>query len=346
MGEAAPAVGALVVSFVAAALLSGAVRRYALDRGILDHSSVRSSHTGSVPRGGGVGVLAGVLLGLAWAAARGSALRPDLVLPLAGVLLVAAVGWRDDRVGLGVGLRLSVHAVGALCVLPLVLAPPALPEWMGLAAGVWWLVWAVSSINVVNFMDGIDGLIASQAAIFGVHLSLVSQAGASGGVLGLVLVGASLGFLLWNWAPAKIFLGDVGSGSLGLLMVAGGALAMRESGVGFSVVFLPLYPLFLDATSTLLLRAARGEDVRQAHRAHLYQKLANGGWGHRRVSVLYGAVALAGVAVAAAHDARDSWGAVLAYSMLVLLLGAWLRGRRGDRSSLRSAPHEPEETRP
>jgi Fuc2NAc and GlcNAc transferase len=327
VGEGGQLTTVLAVAFLAAALLSGLVRRYALAAGILDRPTARSSHAGEVPRGGGLGVMAAIFLALGSAAALGHVPSVRLTLPLGGVLLVSAVGWLDDRDGLSVRARLAVHVAAGLSLLPLVLAPTSMPEWLGVGAGAWWLFWAVSSINVVNFMDGIDGLITSQAVIFGLHLMLLGGPSESSGLVGLVMAGACIGFLLWNWAPAKIFLGDVGSGALGFMMVLGGAFTMREGNTGFAAAFLPLYALFLDATATLALRVLRGEDVSQPHRSHLYQVLANGGWGHGRVSLLYGATALVGVAVAGWRDAPGWWGMMVAYAAVVLALGLWLRRR-------------------
>jgi hypothetical protein len=122
-------------------------------------------------------------------------------------------------------------------------------------------------------------------------------------------------------------LGETDGGIWRFMMVLGGAFTMREGNTGFAAAFLPLYALFLDATATLALRVLRGEDVSQPHRSHLYQVLANGGWGHGRVSLLYGATALVGVAVAGRRDAPGWWGMMVAYAAVVLALGLWLRRR-------------------
>jgi Fuc2NAc and GlcNAc transferase len=197
-----------------------------------------------------------------------------------------------------------------------------------LGAGVWWVFWGVSAVNVVNFMDGIDGLVGSQALIFGLHLAVLAGPTGGAGLFGSTLVGAAAGFLLWNWAPAKVFLGDAGSGGLGLAMVLGGALLMREREVGLIVAFLPLYPLFLDATITRLLRVLYGKGLMSAHRAHLYQRLANGGWGHARVTLLYAAAAASGVVIAVLPSDRSSeWAAMAGYAAVVLVVGLWLGQR-------------------
>jgi Fuc2NAc and GlcNAc transferase len=305
-------------------LLVGAARRYALRHQILDHPGPRASHTQPTPRGGGLGLVAAALLVLL--TLPGVRLSAPLLLALAGVVLTAAIGWLDDRRSLGVRARLLAHVIAGTALLPLALWPTAVPAWMGVLAGFWWAFWAVSAINVINFMDGIDGLIGSQALIFGAHLSLGGQPGGLAATIGLCLAGASAGFLLWNWPPARIFLGDVGSGALGLLFVLGGLLLMREGRASIVTAFLPLYPIFLDASVTLLRRLRRGEPVAEAHRSHLYQRLANGSWGHARVTLLYAAVSLAALPLVRLPLASRPLGEAI-YFLAVLGLG-WALDRR------------------
>lgn len=320
-----------MVGFSLSVALVGVVRRHALRSQILDHPNERSSHLHPVPRGGGLGVVTAIVLTFGVGAVASRSLDVPWVglLPLLGIAAVCAVGWRDDRDPLGVAVRLAVHSAAALTLLPLVLWPTWLPAWMGLlGAGVWWVFWGVSAVNVVNFMDGIDGLVGSQALIFGLHLAVLAGPTGGAGLFGSTLVGAAAGFLLWNWAPAKVFLGDAGSGGLGLAMVLGGALLMREREVGLIVAFLPLYPLFLDATITRLLRVLYGKGLMSAHRAHLYQRLANGGWGHARVTLLYAAAAASGVVIAVLPSDRSSeWAAMAGYAAVVLVVGLWLGQR-------------------
>lgn len=224
---------------------------------------------------------------------------PDwrLLLGLTAIVLTAVVGWKDDHAGLSVWPRLAAHVAAGIMMLPLAVAAEPAFGWAVAFIAIWWVFWTVSAINVVNFMDGIDGIIGLQALVFALHLVLLGGDDALARPYGLALAGAAIGFLLWNWAPARIFMGDVGSGALGAAMVLGGLLLMRDGGVGLAAGFLPLYPIFLDAAVTLIRRALRGERLTVAHRTHLYQKLANGGWGHARVSALYGGVSLLGSAL-------------------------------------------------
>ena len=279
-----------------ALLLVALVRRYALRHQILDQPGPRGSHTRPTPRGGGLGLVIAVLVTVS--AFMGRRLDSSILFALAGVILTAAVGWLDDRHSLGVRTRLAAHIAAGASLLPLALWPTVVPPWFGVFAGLWWIFWAVSSINLVNFMDGIDGLIASQALVFGGYVVMLAGVGGLSGVVGLSLAGAAAGFLVWNWPPARIFLGDVGSGALGLLFVLAGILLLRDGQVSLVVAYLPLYAIFLDATVTLFRRFRRGERVTEAHRDHLYQRLANGGWGHARVTLLYAAVAVAAFPIA------------------------------------------------
>jgi UDP-N-acetylmuramyl pentapeptide phosphotransferase/UDP-N-acetylglucosamine-1-phosphate transferase len=135
--------------------------------------------------------------------------------------------------------------------------------------------------------------------VFGVHLAVHANGQTEAVIFAAGLVGAALGFLWWNWEPAKIFMGDSGSGALGLACVVGGLLVLRNGG-GLVATFLPLYPIFLDATVTLIHRATRGERITEAHRSHLYQRLANGGLGHAPVTLLYAGAAAAAIPISLA----------------------------------------------
>jgi Fuc2NAc and GlcNAc transferase len=279
-------------------LAVGAFRRYSLSRGILDVPNERSSHAAPTPRVGGAGALLAIAIGLTvlqgpaiWYGRTGVALL--------AVLPTAVVGWLDDhRYALPVRRRFLAHLASGFLILPLALQRLESPVAVALAAAAW-LFAAVSAINVINFMDGIDGLIGAQAAIFGIHLVVLSSAGTDSRGIGLSLAAAMVGFLIWNWAPARVFLGDVGSGSLAVLGLVGGILAWQRIATPFVGVFLPLLPIFLDASATIVKRAARGEQVTAAHRQHLYQRLANDArLGHAAVSALYAMTAAIGSAVA------------------------------------------------
>lgn len=289
----------LSVSFGAAIWFTFLVREYALRNGILDAPNHRSSHSVPTPRGGGAGLLGGVIAGAIAATLLGvvdfSGQSIALSLGGAAVLITAWVGWMDDQTGVPARIRILVHIAAGMLLLPMAGSTAIVPglSVMGVLAAFWWIFATVSAINVVNFMDGIDGLIALQVFVIGVHLALL--AGDPEPVhLALALSGAACGFLLFNWAPARIFLGDIGSGALGALGMLIGLMVLAEGEWPVSAVFLPLAPIFIDALVTLLRRAARGARIWEPHREHLYQRLANGGYGHGRVALLYGGISLIG----------------------------------------------------
>ena len=253
--------------FAAVAVLTGLVRAVLRRHGVMDRPNERSSHAGPVPRGGGiavVGVLIAAWLAL-WLSDACQGCGALFWVALAGALGLAAISWLDDlRGGLSALLRLlaQVAAVGAgIASLPgdaLVFqgALPALVD-HALAAAAW--LWFV---NLFNFMDGIDGISGAEGASLGLGtflLVLLGVAPAGLGPLGLALAGVSLGFLLWNWNPAKIFLGDVGSVPLGYL--AGWLLlALATAGAWQAALLLPAYYL-ADATFTIARRLLRGRRI-------------------------------------------------------------------------------------
>jgi Fuc2NAc and GlcNAc transferase len=323
---------------IASALLVGVVRWYARRGALLDVPSARSSHRVPTPRGGGLGVVAVCLLAFMMVRMGG---RPDgaLVLVLTAAAAVAVIGWLDDHGSLPVAPRLAVHVLAGLAVAWLARGVPGPLGLVGVAGAAWWAFWTVSAINVTNFIDGIDGLIGLQVLVFGLHVALLGG-GPDATTLGVLLAGGAAGFLAWNWAPARIFLGDVGSAPLGVLMVVAGVLAQRGAGLPITPVFAPLFPIFLDAAATLVARWRRGERLTQAHRSHLYQRLANGGWGHARTSAVYGVAAAGGVV--AAHVPPPARPVVLAaYFLAVVACGVLLHRGAEARSRAAEARHGP-----
>src|SRR5205823_5721319 len=147
--------------------------------------------------------------------------------------------WLDDRRRMSIAVRLPLHLLCGLAVAFLVNQAAPMPGILNLAWLAWWIFWTAASINIVNFMDGIDGMVASQGVVYGIFLYGLAPTHLPGR-FGLVLASACLGFLVWNWAPSKIFMGDVGSGPLGLLFIIGGTLALEDA--PSVLVFLPLFP--------------------------------------------------------------------------------------------------------
>ncbi len=246
--------------------------------GYVDRPNQRSSHAEPMLRGGGLAVVAMLIVpvGLnAWQLADRSLTSPALL--LAAFLGLTAISWRDDRKSLPVATRLAAQAAAvALGLMALPSSALVFQGWLPpladklLAALIW--LWF---INLYNFMDGIDGITGAETAAIGLGVALVSVvAGLPAPVasLGLAIAGAACGFLLWNWKPAKLFLGDVGSIPLGFI-VGFVLLYLAAAGQPAPAIILPLYYLF-DATTTLLRRIAGREAVWRAHRSHAYQVAA------------------------------------------------------------------------
>ena len=317
----------ILVAAVAAVswLLVALVRQYALRRGVLDAPLGRSSHVVPTPRGGGIGLIVAAMLGyMAATPAEGRA--GVILIALVAVVLTAIVGWLDDHRSLPAWPRLGAHALTGLLLIPI--ATQSADGWMAVALGAGWVIAAIAAINVINFMDGLDGFIGLQALLFSVHLALLAIPGSAGQVMALSLGAASVGFLAWNWSPARIFLGDVGSGSIAVLGLIAGTLVWREGRWPFLAIFLPLFAVFLDATVTLLGRLRRGEDITIAHRNHLYQRLANElRWGHARVSLLFGVAAATATVLVLAGLPRRPFATSLVYAGVVSLAGWWLDRR-------------------
>jgi len=262
---------------------TGAVTRWLERRAILDHPSPRGLHDRPTPRGGGLGLLAGLAVGWAGALVLLPGADPWATgAALAGAAVLAAVSFIDDVRGLPVASRLAVQTLAvaaALAALPAdgfvfqgLLPLPA----DRLATGLAWL-WFV---NLFNFMDGIDGISGVEAASIGCGGALIAWlTGSFASVgFGLAAAGAALGFLRWNWHPARVFLGDVGSVPLGFLLgwlMIGAAL----DGAWAAALILPAY-YWTDATLTLLQRLARGEAVWRPHRGHFYQRAVRHGMSH------------------------------------------------------------------
>lgn len=233
-----------------------------LRRRLLDQPNARSSHHTATPRGGGVVfVLVGSLLSLALGAGT-SAWIPLICCPL------ALVGLLDDRYNLPAAWRYAAQ-VATACVLVSMATVP-LPFW----ALPMVLVAVTAVINFTNFMDGLDGLVALSGVV------LMASAGL------WPVAGALLGFLAWNWSPAKVFMGDVGSTWIGAVF-AGMVLQQPAPPDALSLLLLG-FPLLGDALICVLRRLRAGHPVFQAHRLHLFQRLQRGGWPHARVSLIYG----------------------------------------------------------
>lgn len=276
------------------AVLTVLAIRYALRRRLLDLPGQRRSHAQPTPRGGGIAIVAAMLAGgLALAVGEGRTGVVPLLLP--PILGIAWVGWLDDHGGLSVLKRLAMHVAAAAWVFagPLLLfaAMPMADVGGGLftavvAAGVTFaLVW---SVNLHNFMDGIDGLLTLQAIfVLAALAALAVLRGSPDGALALVCAAACAGFLPFNFPRARIFMGDVGSGVLGFVIGIGVLWQIADPRLAATSGLVLCSAFVTDATCTLLSRMWRGRRWYSAHREHLYQWLVRSGFSHARVVILY-----------------------------------------------------------
>jgi Fuc2NAc and GlcNAc transferase len=295
----------LASGFLVGLLLEWLVLRASIRLGVLAHPNARSSHAISTPTAGGIAFVVPVLVYLAWLGSLGA--EPAVALAVGGFML-AAVGLLDDLREVSALLRILVQATVAVGFVVMLLPDLA---WIVLAVIGLALVW---HINLYNFMDGIDGLAGVQGLVFLVGAQIVGQ-GVPGwpGDLIWLTSGALVAFLMFNWPPARIFMGDVGSGFLGLLTGALALLLWQQQTLPLAVSLILLSAFWFDASYTLASRVITGQPFTRPHRSHLYQKLA-AQRGHRWTTLaflLYGAFWLLPLAFACAHlsagSAQDFW---------------------------------------
>ena len=282
---------ALSLALIASYACTAVVRRYALKRGILDVPNERSSHIEPTPRGGGAAIALGIVVAVGTLAIVGVALPEGIIGVATGATLVALIGWLDDRFGLSPGLRAAVQCVAAIvgCIpigglqaLNIGMAVLPIGLGLGMILSILGVVW---SINLFNFMDGTDGLAGSEAVFLAAVFALLALSSANIPLAlfaGAVAVGNS-GFLFWNWPPAKIFMGDVGSGLNGYLFAMLAILGERSGSVPLLLTAVLSSVFIVDASVTLIRRVRRGDAWHRAHREHAYQRLTRAGWSHRRV---------------------------------------------------------------
>ncbi|MBN2751241.1 MAG: glycosyltransferase family 4 protein [Rhodospirillaceae bacterium] len=272
-------------SFVGSVAATALALWYLRSRQILDTPNHRSSHAVPTPRGAGLALTPLILISFGvWFATHGAILSDWAM--LAGITLLAVISWIDDRRTLSPAPRFAAQILavaGVLSVMPAStitggLLPSILEK---LLLGLAW-VWFV---NLFNFMDGIDGITGIETLCIGVGLLLAAPGAVASGLLAL-LAGVTLGFLTWNWHPAKIFLGDVGSIPLGYLLGYFLLSAIPATSHGWAIALILPALYWSDATITLLRRALTGKAIWRAHREHFYQRATQGGWSHAQVSLL------------------------------------------------------------
>ena len=285
--------GTSIVSIVLSWWLVGRLKNYLLQQNIVDTPNERTLHEGTIPRGGGLVIVLFLIL-------AGSLsimlfpLKKVVMILLISVFAWSLLSWMDDKMDLSSITRfcnqivIALFIVFALSPISEVVITGSITVQFGKVAYLLTVLWIVWMANLYNFMDGMDGLAASQAIIAGITLSIwFYQAEAVAiSLMCIVLSASAYGFLLWNWSPAKIFLGDVGSITLGGLFASLAIVGVNYFDMSFAS-FVILFSVFIfDATITLIRRALNKEKLWQAHRSHFYQRAAQSGFEHQHIVMI------------------------------------------------------------
>ncbi|AIF47858.1 MraY family glycosyltransferase [Dyella japonica] len=322
------ATGMVLATLLIALVVVRAAIAYAHRRGMMDLPGQRRSHTIPTPRGGGIGIVVAVLLTMPIClAALPGPLPPVVVGALAvGTVLVAAVGWWDDHASLPVLPRFGIQLLSA-GLLAVSLALTGMSWWwvpVLMLAGGW-------SINLHNFMDGIDGLLAQQVIFVGLGLALLAWAAVQPAlaVAAACLAAAALGFWWFNRPRARIFMGDVGSGTMGLLVFALTALLWRADWHLLWPALILSSSFVADASLTLLRRMVGGRRWYTAHREHLYQWMVRSGFTHATGGACYlGWNMLVAAPLAFLAWARPMWSVSLFFGTYLIATTVWIVMKR------------------
>lgn len=322
----------LLVVFIASVVLTGLFRQYALWRNVMDIPNERSSHSVPTPRGGGIAMVVVYLLALAYQLHQYNINDEQLVLMIGGGV-IAFTGFLDDHHSLSAKWRLLIQVLVAICLVFSIGKLPAIllfsqtvqPDLIGYPLLVVSLVWMT---NLYNFMDGIDGLAGIEVVSVCILMSVVyyiSGFSPSHGYSTLLLSAAAAGFLVWNFPPAKIFMGDVGSGFIGIIL---GCFMLQDvyKEPKYLIVWLILLGVFIiDATMTLLYRIYMRERFYEAHKTHAFQYASRMLRSHKKVSLLVLCINvfwLMPIALLVASDwIEEVVGFLIAYIPLLVLWG-------------------------
>ena len=273
--------------FIIAWILTGRVYRYAVSEQILDHPNDRSLHSDPTPRGGGVSISIVVLLTTIVVWWLGYLETPVFTGFIGGGGLVAVTGWIDDRYGISTLTRGVIYLLASIwavyCIVGITLSSGFIHICLFLVSvlAVTWLT------NLYNFMDGSDGLAATQAVCTGVIITMLlfilNQTGNA--YITASLTASALGFLMWNWPPARIFMGDVGSCLIGFMFAALALSSILQTEFMLAIWLIALSLFICDATLTLFKRIISREKWYRAHRQHAYQRLVQMGLSHKQVNL-------------------------------------------------------------
>jgi Fuc2NAc and GlcNAc transferase len=270
----------LIISFV----ITWIVRKIAINKSILDHPNERSSHSVSTPRGGGLAIGIAWFTGLIYFYVTNRA-EQSLFYALLSGLPLTLVGFVDDLFDLKPGIRFLVQFICAACALwflgglhncqlsivncqfAFILTPLAFIA----------IIW---SINLFNFLDGIDGYISTEVIFIGISLFLLT-----GNTIEILLAVSIGGFLIWNWPKAKIFMGDVGSTLLGFIVAVLAIYYQNTQQLSIVVMLILTAVFWFDATITLFRRIFNKEKLSEAHRKHAFQRIVQAGWSHQKTTL-------------------------------------------------------------
>lgn len=315
--------GALLGLALLSAALTWAARGYALRRQLFDQPGERRSHSVATPRGGGIAIVISLLVTAGVAMWAWPAALPSLLVAALGLALVAGIGWWDDHRPLPAMRRLMVHFIAAALLAALVRVHGG--SWL-LAVLV--LLFTASLINIWNFMDGINGIAASQAVVVALGLAPLLPWPYSLAAIALGL--ACLGFLPFNFPRARIFMGDVGSGALGYAVAALLALASVKTDINWILLLVSASPFLVDAGFTLLARIISGQRWMEPHTQHVYQRAVQAGASHARVTGMYFALGLFSITVLnVCSNLQPRWEAAVAIAWFIALSVLWLLLRNG-----------------
>ena len=323
----------VLATVIATGVLLPVLKRYK----IFDLPNQRSSHERPTPRGGGAALV--FIAVTTWAAISYNIFdwfwyletNQNIKWISFGAVFLALISWIDDLKGLNPLIRLASQlctVVGMMILLPepLVIFDGMIPGWLDQFIVVFLWIWF---INLFNFMDGIDGLAGVETGAIGMGVFVIATYTGIGGtfsILALTLSAVGIGFLVWNWEPAKIFMGEVGSIPIGFLL-AWLLLTMAQKGYMLQALIIPAYYL-VDASVTLVRRASRGEKFWLPHRDHYYQKAVQRGLGHGRVSAVVAGVNACLIGLALISLWSEIVG-ILGGLVVTTLLLFYMQGRKG-----------------
>lgn len=330
----------IVVAFLFGVGLTGLIRVYAQRTSLLDVPNERSSHVVATPRGGGLSIVVVFFIAVLALWQLGELERNTTIAFIVGGGMVAGIGFADDHNPVPAGWRFLVQIVAAGIVVKML---GGLAEFqfgktvvdLGIVGDLMAIIFMVWFTNAFNFMDGIDGIAASEAICIAGGALIISASGDGGVVSPLLgaLMATSAGFLLWNWPPAKIFMGDVGSAFLGFVLVAIAIVAGRDGSIAVWSWLILGGVFIIDATVTLFSRMLKREDWLSAHRSHAYQRASRRLGSHRQVTmgvIAINVVWLVPIAYAASAAPRFGWWLTATAWLPLVVLSWWFGAGRAE----------------